>query len=125
RACGSELIERGLGPRQKALAGFSQTNAARRADEQCCADPRLQCPDRLANRRRSNPKIGRSSAKAAVLRNAQERLDAIKRALSDCEVLLHSPSTLSRIVGRWKRSYLPVANPERSFPHDLPIARRN
>jgi hypothetical protein len=29
-----------------------------------------------------------------VLRNLQERLHAIERALSDCEVLLHSSSTL-------------------------------
>ena len=73
--------------------------------------PRLKCPDRLADRRRSNPEFGRSAAKAAVLRNTQERLDAIERALSDCEVLLHSSSTLSWIVGWWKRSYV---LPERS-----------
>jgi hypothetical protein len=39
-----------------------------------------------------------------VLGNAQERLNAVERALPDCEVLLHNPSTLSRIVDRGKRS---------------------
>src|SRR5215472_13819147 len=31
-------------------------------------------------------------------RNAQERLHAVERALPDCEVLFHAPSTLSQIV---------------------------
>jgi hypothetical protein len=41
-----------------------------------------------------------------VLGNAQKRLHAVERALSYCEVLLHSPSTLSRIVDRGKQSYM-------------------
>jgi hypothetical protein len=41
-----------------------------------------------------------------VLRNAQERLHAVERAFPDCEVLLHDPSTLSRIVACEKRSYI-------------------
>jgi hypothetical protein len=45
-----------------------------------------------------------------VLGNAQERLHAVERALPDCEVLLHAPSTLSRIVVRRKRSYIWPAN---------------
>jgi hypothetical protein len=40
------------------------------------------------------PQFGSASAKTAVLRNVQERLHAVERALSDCEVLLHTPSTL-------------------------------
>jgi hypothetical protein len=39
-----------------------------------------------------------------VLGNAQERLYAVERALPDCEVPLHTPSTLSRIVDCGKRS---------------------
>jgi hypothetical protein len=35
-----------------------------------------------------------SSAKTAVLRSVQGRLNAVERALSDCEVLLHTPSAL-------------------------------
>ena len=35
-----------------------------------------------------------------VLGDAEEGLDTIERALPDCEVLLHGPSTLSRIVAR-------------------------
>jgi hypothetical protein len=38
--------------------------------------------------------------------NAQERLYAVERALPDCEVLLHTLPTLSRIVARRKRSYV-------------------
>jgi hypothetical protein len=38
--------------------------------------------------------------------NAEERLDAVERALPDCEVLLHTLSILSRIVARRKPSYL-------------------
>src|SRR6516165_5324172 len=41
-----------------------------------------------------------------MLGNAQERRHTIERALSDSEVLLHSPSTLSRIAALGKRSYI-------------------
>ena len=41
--------------------------------------------------------------RGALPGNAQERLYAVERALPDCEVLLHSSSTLSRIVTRGKR----------------------
>jgi hypothetical protein len=46
------------------------------------------------------------------LGNAQERLHAVERAFPHCEVLLHSPSTLSRIVARRKRLYMRIANQE-------------
>jgi hypothetical protein len=47
-------------------------------------------------------------------------------ALSDCEVVLHSLSTLSRIVGRWKRSYLFVTLVAVSSRRDrCPTSRRN
>ena len=36
--------------------------------------------------------------------DAEERLHAVERAAPDCEVLLHSSSTLSRIVARGKRA---------------------
>ncbi|MGO9398635.1 MAG: hypothetical protein ACLP19_12475, partial [Xanthobacteraceae bacterium] len=39
-------------------------------------------------------------------------LHAVQRALPDCEVLLHSPSTLSPIVARRKWLYIRVANQE-------------
>ena len=45
-----------------------------------------------------------------LMGNAQERLHAVERALPDCEVLLHAPSTLSRIVVRRKWSYICPAN---------------
>jgi hypothetical protein len=41
-----------------------------------------------------------------VLGNVEERLHAVERAPPDCEVLLHTPSILCRIVGRGKRSYV-------------------
>src|ERR1700738_2965905 len=37
---------------------------------------------------------------------AEERLDAVERALPDCEVLLHGPSTLSRIVARGEQAHI-------------------
>jgi len=46
RASRNKLLEGGLCPRQKAFAGFSQTDAARRADEQRRADARLERADR-------------------------------------------------------------------------------
>jgi hypothetical protein len=39
-----------------------------------------------------------------VLGNAEECLHAVERTLPDCEVLLHGPSTLSRIVTQRKRA---------------------
>ena len=111
-ACGDELLEGGLGARQKSLAGFGQADAARRADEERRADARLKRAYRLADRRRSHPEFRGRSAKIAVLGDAQERLHAVERAFPDCEVLLHSPSTLSRIVARRKRSYMWIANQE-------------
>jgi hypothetical protein len=37
--------------------------------------------------------------------DAQEGFDAVERAMPDREVLLHDPSTLSRIVARRKWPY--------------------
>ena len=105
-ACGDKLLERGLCTRPKSFAGLSEADTARGANEKCRADARLEGADRLADRRRRNPEFRRRFAKAAVLGNAEERLDAVERALPDCEVLLHGPSTLSRIVDRGKRSYI-------------------
>ena len=90
--------------------GFAQANTARRADEKCCAHPRLKSPYRLADRRWCHPELRGRFAKTAVIGNAQERLHAIERTLPDCEVLLHNPSTLSRIVTHGKRPYTLVAN---------------
>src|SRR6516165_2716442 len=102
-AGGDELLEGGLCARNESLAGFGQADAARRTDEERCADPRLECAYRLTNSRRSHPELRGRSAEIAVLGNAQERLHAVECALPDCEVLLHSPSILPRIVARRKR----------------------
>src|SRR5262245_55668973 len=50
-----------------------------------------------------------------MLGDFQERLHTVERALSHCEVLLHCPCTLARIVRRGNRPYkLPHnATPER------------
>jgi hypothetical protein len=50
-----------------------------------------------------------------MLGDAEERFDAVERAMPDCEVLLHSPSTLSRIVAGGKRPYIQAANDPREF----------
>ena len=49
------------------------------------------------------------AAETAVLGDAQERLHVVERTLPDCEVLLHSSSTLSRIVARGKQPYIRLA----------------
>ena len=83
---------------EEAFAGLGQADAARRADEQRRADARLERAHRLADRRWRHAEIGGRAAEAAVLGDAQECLDAVERAVPDCEVLLHNLSTLSRIV---------------------------
>jgi hypothetical protein len=105
-ACGDKLLESGPCARVKSFAGFAQADTARRADEECCADTCLEGAYCLAHRRWRHPEFRRRFAKTAVLGNAQERLYAVERALPDCEVPLHNPSTLSRIVARGKRSYI-------------------
>jgi hypothetical protein len=54
----------------------------------------------------------KGSPEVAVLGNTQECFHALQRALPDCEVTLHSSSTLSRIVARGKRSYISLAKSE-------------
>ena len=83
-----------------------EADTARGADEERCADARLERAHRLADRRWSHPEFRSRSAKTAVLSNAQERLYAVERARPDCAVLLHTLPTLSRIVARGKRSYV-------------------
>jgi hypothetical protein len=102
-ACGDELLEGGLCARKESLPGFGHADTARGADEQHCADARLECAYRLANSRWRHPELRGCSAETAVPGNAQERLHAVERTLPDCEVLLHSPPTLSRIVAQGKR----------------------
>ena len=111
-ACGDELLEGGLCARKESFARFGQADTARCAYEERCTDARLKRTHRLADRRWSHPEFRGRSAKTAVLGNAQERLHAVERALPYCEVLLHSPSTLSRIVARGKRPYMRLANQE-------------
>src|SRR6204780_193264 len=109
-ACGDELLECGLGARNESFAGFGQADTARGADEERCSYPRLEGADRLADRRRGYPELRGRLAETAVLGDAEERLHAVERALPDCEVLLHGPTTLSWIVAHGKRSYIRVAN---------------
>jgi len=103
---GDKLLESRLRSRKKPFAGFGQSDTARGAYEERCADARLECPYRLADRRWRHPELRGCSAETAVLGNAQERLHAIERALPDCEVLLHGPSTLSRLIARGKWPYI-------------------
>src|SRR5262249_53756893 len=96
------LPQRALCARKKSFTGFGQADTARRADEERCTDARLKRTYRLADRRRRHPEPSGRAAETAVLGDAQERLHAVERTLPDCEVLLHSSSTLSRIVARGK-----------------------
>ena len=109
-ACGDELFEGGLRARNESLAGFRQADAARRAEEERRADAGLECTYRLADGRWGHPELRGCLAETAMLGNAQERLHAVERTLPNCEVPLHSSSTLSRIVARGKRPYIRLAN---------------
>src|SRR5262249_16608823 len=117
-ACGDELLEGGFCARKESFAGLGQPDTAGRADEERRADPRLECAHRLADRRWGHGELGSRSPKTAMLRNAEERFDAVERALPHCEVLLHSPSTLQRIGARWKQSYIRLADRERRRRRD-------
>src|SRR6202035_3147765 len=123
-ACRDELLECGLGARNESFAGFGQADTARGADEQRRADPRLKGADRLADRRRGYPELSRRLAETAVLGNAEERLHAVERALPDCEVLLHGPTTLSRVVAHGKRSYIWLQIGERADAESQPSRHR-
>src|SRR5258705_13902499 len=100
RARGDELLEGGLCAFEEAFAGLGQADTARCAYEERNADARLKCAYRLAHGRWSHAEFRSRFAKTAVPGNAQERLHGVERTLPDCEVLLHSPSTLSRMVAR-------------------------
>lgn len=60
-------------------------------------------PYSLAERRWRHREFRRHFTEIAVLGDAKERLYAVECALPDCEVLLHSPLILSRIVVRGKQ----------------------
>jgi hypothetical protein len=105
-ACSDQLLESGLCAQEKSFAGFGQPDTASRAYEERRADTRLKSTYCLADRRRRHRKLCSGFAKTAVLGNAEERFHAVERALPDCEVLLHGPTTLSRIVAPGKRSYI-------------------
>jgi hypothetical protein len=118
-AGGDQLLEGGLGAREESLAGLGQPDAAGRADEQRRADARLKRPHRLADRRGRHPEFGGGPAKAAMLRDAQERLDAVQGAVPNCEVFLHNQPTLSPIVARGKSPYIPCRTTKReATAHD-------
>src|SRR4029077_20021875 len=110
-ACRDEFFEGGFGARNESFAGFGKTDTARCADEEGCADSRFQRAYRLADRRWRYPEVRGRFAEIPVLGNTQERDHAVERALPDCEVLLHSPSTLSWIVSLGKRSYVGDEHP--------------
>ncbi len=97
-------LEGWLGFQQEPLAGFGHPDTACRADEQCDAKPRLQGAHGLARRRGRDAEFGRRAAEAAMARHREEHLNSVERAAANCEVLFHSQSTLSRIVGRCKRT---------------------
>ncbi len=92
---GDEFLECGLCTREKPFACFGQSDAAGRAGEERCAEAPLERAHGLAGRRGSDAELTGCFAKTAVPGNAQEGLDAVERALSDCEVLLHGACTLS------------------------------
>src|SRR5438128_4018904 len=89
----------------KAFTCLGQSNAPRRTNEERDADARLQYANGLAHRGARHAELVRSFAEASVPRDAEECLDPIERTLPDCEALLHSPTTLSPIVGHDKQSY--------------------
>src|SRR5262249_55067227 len=109
-AGGDELLEGGFRAQQEPFAGFGQADAARGADEERCTDARLECAHRLADRRWGHRELRGRSSEISVLGDAEECLHAVECALPDCEVLLHSPSILSRIIACGEAAYIRLAS---------------
>ena len=105
-ASGHELLKCWLRARNKSFAGLGQADTACCADEERYSDAGLERAYHLTDSRWGHAKFGGGSPKTAVLGNAKERLHAIERTLPNCEVPLHDPSTLSRIVARGKWPYI-------------------
>src|SRR6476646_241821 len=93
----------------KALPGLCQSNAARRSNKKRHANTRLQRANGLTHRRGGYAEIAGSFAETSMPRDAEKYLNAVQGALPHCEVLLHTPSTLSRIAARRKWSYFSIA----------------
>src|SRR5215475_5914039 len=66
-----ELFEGRLGSGQESLASFSETDTARRANEERNAHARLECTHRLTHRRGSDAQLCGRSPKAAVPGDAE------------------------------------------------------
>ena len=83
-ARGHELLEGGLCPQQESRSGFGQPDTARGAGEERCADARFQRAHAwlIADgvHRAAPPLCENCGAD-----DAQERLDAVQRALPDCK----------------------------------------
>jgi hypothetical protein len=62
----------GLCARKESFAGFGQADAARRAQKERGTDARLECSDRLSDRRWTDAELGGRSPEVAVLGNTQE-----------------------------------------------------
>jgi hypothetical protein len=89
--CGDKFLEGRLRAQEEALTGLCEADAAGCAAEERRADALFERADHLADRRWTYAKDRGCLAKIAMLRDTQERLHAIERALSDCEVVLHGP----------------------------------
>jgi hypothetical protein len=91
---GGEAGEGGQSVLQEALARFGQADAAGGTGEQGHSDPRLERPDRLADRRRREAEIVGRGTEAAPVGNAQERFHSVELVAGDYVFLLHDLSTL-------------------------------
>ena len=105
-ARGDQLLEGGLCPRQESRAGFGQPDTARGAGEDAAPMRFPACATAWLIADGVTPSCAAALRKLRSLSNAQERLDAVQRALPDCELRPHSLIILSRKVARRKRPYV-------------------
>ena len=78
REFGVDLVEPRAERAQQPLAGLGRGDTARRARQQPQAQPRLQCADRLAQRRLRDAELRRGPREAALPRDREERDEIVE-----------------------------------------------
>ena len=76
-------------PQRTRDCGDAQIELHNQAQEERRAHPLFQRPHRLANCRRRDAEVGRGAAEIAMPGHTEKGFHPVKRALPDCEVLLH------------------------------------
>ena len=123
-ASGDEFLERGLCTREEAFAGFRQADAARSAYEERCANARLKCAYRLADRRGSHAEF-RRRGKERQARDAAGGLVTFSERESEVLELLRNEFTTKQIAHRLGISPVTVRRHVSAILKKLQVADRS